>query len=399
MNPELQKQHEDMVAYDMIEHLKELYQGQARQERFDISKALFQCKLAEGSPVGLHVLKMIGYIESLSKLGFPLSQELATDVILQSLPDSYSQFVLNFNMNEIDKTLPQLLSMLRTAEGNMKNVGPKPILMVRNNKGKGKAKVPTKPKGKGKPNLGNGKATLKPKSGVSKEGNYFHYGVTGRWKRNCPVYLEEIKKAKASGMSASGIYVIDINLSTTTSWVLDIGCGSHICTSVQGLQRSRTLARGYVDLRVGNGARVAALAVGTYTLSLPSGLGKMTQSPFTGKSERASDLLGLIHSDACGLINTQARGGFHYFITFTDDFSRYGYVYLMRHKSEALEKFKEFKNEVQNQLGKTIKTLRSDRDGEYLSLEFDDLLKECGIVSQLTPPGTPQWNGVSDRRN
>ncbi|KAG8497104.1 hypothetical protein CXB51_008305 [Gossypium anomalum] len=375
MNPELQKQHEDMVAYDMIEHLKELYQGQARQERFDISKALFQCKLAEGSPIRPHVLKMIGYIESLSKLGFPLGQKLATNVILQSLPDSYSQFVLNFNMNEIDKTLPQLLSMLRTAEGNTKKVGPKPILMVRNNKGKGKAKIPTKPKGKSKPNLGKGKAALKPKGRVSKEGNCFHYGVTGHWKRNCPIYLEEIKKAKASGTSASGIYVIDINLSTTTSWVLDTGCGSHICTSVQGLQRSRTLARGDVDLRVRNGVRVAALAVGTYTLSLPSGL------------------------DVCGQINTQARGGFHYFITFTDDFSRYGYVYLMHHKFEALEKFKEFKNKVQNQLGKTIKTFRSDRGEEYLSLEFDDLLKECLIVSQLTPPTTPQWNGVSERRN
>ncbi|XP_052478288.1 uncharacterized protein LOC128033859 [Gossypium raimondii] len=106
MNPGLQKQHEDMVAYDMIEHLKELYQGQARQERFNTSKALFQCKLAEGSPVRPRVLKMIGYIESMSKLGFPLSQELAIDVILQSLSDSYNQFILNFNMNEIDKTLP-----------------------------------------------------------------------------------------------------------------------------------------------------------------------------------------------------------------------------------------------------------------------------------------------------
>ncbi|KAK8593315.1 hypothetical protein V6N12_045398 [Hibiscus sabdariffa] len=71
----------------------------------------------------------------------------------------------------------------------------------------------------------------------------------------------------------------------------------------------------------------------------------------------------------------------------------------MRHKSEALEKFKEFRNEVQNQHGKSIKALRSDRGGEYLSHEFDELLKECGIVSQLTPPGTPQWNGVSERRN
>ena len=72
-----------------------------------------------------------------------------------------------------------------------------------------------------------------------------------------------------------------------------------------------------------------------------------------------------------------------YFITFTDDFNRYGFVYLMRHKSESFEKFKEFQNEVQNQLGKNIKALRSDRGGEYLSQEFDNHLKECGIVSQL----------------
>ena len=65
-----------------------------------------------------------------------------------------------------------------------------------------------------------------------------------------------------------------------------------------------------------------------------------------------------------------ARGGFQFFITFTDDFSRYGYIYLMRNKSESFEKFKEFQNEVQNQLGKTIKFLQSDRGGEYLSHEF-----------------------------
>ena len=61
--------------------------------------------------------------------------------------------------------------------------------------------------------------------------------------------------------------------------------------------------------------------------------------------------------------------------------------------------FKIFKNEVQNQLGKNIKALRSDRGGEYLSQEFIDHLGDCGIVSQLTLPGTPQWNGVSEWRN
>lgn len=75
------------------------------------------------------------------------------------------------------------------------------------------------------------------------------------------------------------------------------------------------------------------------------------------------------------------------------------WVYIFSHKSESFERFKEYRNEVENQLDKKIKVLRSDRGGEYLSHEFGDYLKECGIVSQLTPPGTPQRNGVSERRN
>ena len=125
----------------------------------------------------------------------------------------------------------------------------------------------------------------------------------------------------------------------------------------------------------------------------------MTKTPFTRHSERANDLLGLIHSSVCGPLSSITRGGYQFFITFTDDFNRYGYVYLMKHKSESFKKFKVFKIEVQNQLGKNIKTLRSDRGREYLSQEFIDHLRDCGIISQLTPPGTPQWIGVSKRRN
>ena len=49
-------------------------------------------------------------------------------------------------------------------------------------------------------------------------------------------------------------------------------------------------------------------------------------------------------------------------------------VYLMRRKSEAFEKFKEFRAEVENQLGKRIKTIRFDRGGEYLLGDFKDYL-------------------------
>jgi hypothetical protein len=77
-------------------------------------------------------------------------------------------------------------------------------------------------------------------------------------------------------------------------------------------------------------------------------LGKMTKTHFDGQTERASDLLGLVHTDVCGPMSSVAKGGFRYSITFTDDFSRHGYIYPMRHKSKSFEKFKEFQTEVQN---------------------------------------------------
>ena len=67
----------------------------------------------------------------------------------------------------------------------------------------------------------------------------------------------------------------------------------------------------------------------------PCLMGKMTKTPFSGTMERATDLLEIIHTDVCGPMSVDARGGYHYFLTFTDDLSRYGYIYLMKHKSET----------------------------------------------------------------
>ena len=61
--------------------------------------------------------------------------------------------------------------------------------------------------------------------------------------------------------------------------------------------------------------------------------------------------------------------------------------------------FKTYQNEVENQLGKTIKILRSDRGSEYLSQEFRDHLRDCRIISKLAPSKTPHHNDMSERRN
>ena len=94
----------------------------------------------------------------------------------------------------------------------------------------------------------------------------------------------------------------------------------------------------------------------------------------------------------------QTRGGKKYFITFIDDCTRYCYVYLLQSKDEAIEMFKHYKIEVENQLSKKIKAIRSDRGGEYES-PFEEFCLEHGIIHQTTAPYSPQSNGIAERKN
>ena len=93
-----------------------MFQEQARQKRFLIMKALNKCKMAHGTSMSAYVLKMKGYLHQLERLGAPLSKELAIDTILGSLPSSYDQFVMNYNMHNMDKSITELLGMLKNAE-------------------------------------------------------------------------------------------------------------------------------------------------------------------------------------------------------------------------------------------------------------------------------------------
>ncbi|GJT95598.1 retrotransposon protein, putative, ty1-copia subclass [Tanacetum coccineum] len=85
--------------------------------------------------------------------------------------------------------------------------------------------------------------------------------------------------------------------------------------------------------------------------------GKMARKPYSHQVEKANDLLGLIHTDICGLFRTVSRQRASYFVTFTDNFIHYGYVYMLKHKHEVFETFKVFHKEVENQLGYPKETM------------------------------------------
>ena len=97
--------------------------------------------------------------------------------------------------------------------------------------------------------------------------------------------------------------------------------------------------------------------------------GKLTNNK-KNCATRNQNLLEIVHTDISGPYSTALCGN-KYFITFIDDFSRYGYVYLIKEKTDALEMFKVFRTEVEKQLGKVIKIVRSDRGGEYYGKHGD----------------------------
>ena len=114
--------------------------------------------MTEGTPIQNHVLKMIEWMEKLTSLGMVLEDNLCVDIVLQSLPDSFSQFIMNFNMNKLEVTLPKLLNMLREAESTIKKE--KPVLYTGETRKKRKAERSLK-KGKGKVKLGKAKVAKK----------------------------------------------------------------------------------------------------------------------------------------------------------------------------------------------------------------------------------------------
>ena len=190
MEPELQKQMVDMEAFTMIACLKEMFQEQARIERFATIKALLSCKMVTCNSISPHVLKMKGYLDHLENLGLPISQELATDIIFQTLPDSFDGFVMNYNMHNMEKTISQLHGILKTTEKNIKTTSN--VLMVQKGKGKdtrrkwvtkGKAKDNKKPKPNSDTNGKNPKPK-QPKAKEPREGQCFFCNEPGHWKRN-----------------------------------------------------------------------------------------------------------------------------------------------------------------------------------------------------------------------
>nr|GFB78833.1 hypothetical protein [Tanacetum cinerariifolium] len=249
MSPAIQKQFESYPQQLMLAEPKKMFKKPQAVEIYNLVDALHSCKQAPRKSVSAHVLEINGYMDQLQALRKSYDNDMAINLINRSLNKDFGDFVRNFNMHCVGKTVTELHALLIDYEKGLKDKPPTPQVLTiqkdRENKPKPQANKKDKSKGK---------------TDKNKKVTCHHCHVAGHWKRNWPLYLEELRKnkykAEHGAAASSNLFTIELfNLTyKLNSWVYDTGCGIHVCNTLQGFKEEKKLSYGEQYLQVGNGA-------------------------------------------------------------------------------------------------------------------------------------------------
>ncbi|KAK1626778.1 hypothetical protein QYE76_001093 [Lolium multiflorum] len=190
LESDLQKRFEHHDPHELMNELKAIFETHAAVECYEASKHFFSC-MEEGSSVSEHMLAMTGHAKKLGDLGIVIPNRLGINRVLQSLPPSYKNFVMNYNMQNMNKELPELFGMLKAAEIEIKKEHQ--VLMVNKT-----TSFKKQGKSKGKFKKGGKKAAtppMKPKNGPKPDVECYYCKEKGHWKRNCSKYLADLKSS------------------------------------------------------------------------------------------------------------------------------------------------------------------------------------------------------------
>jgi len=125
-------------------------------------------------------------------------------------------------------------------------------------------------------------------------------------------------------------------------------------------------------------------------------MAKSHQLPYQKSSSQSSFPLQLVFSDVWGPA-CDSFGRNKFYVSFIDDYSKFTWIYLLKHKSEVFQRFHEFQQLVERQFDKKILALQSDWGGEYEKL--NSFFSKIGITHLVSCPHAHQQNGVAERKH
>nr|ABA99659.2 retrotransposon protein, putative, Ty1-copia subclass [Oryza sativa Japonica Group] len=378
---------------DYLERIKSQFTGSSKTYATQLIKQLVTERY-HGGGVRDHILRMSNMASKLKPMDLGITDDFMVHLVMASLPKQFDNFIVNYNISPEKWKFEKLIANCVQEEERIKESNGGSINYVKDNKKKNH-KSPTS------------------KAKQSQHLLQQQYKKTGHYKKDCPDFLKMIMARKGENIITFVNESHYVGYSRSTWWI-DSGATIHACNCLKAFRSTRTTQRRESSIRVANGVEEKVEAVGDLPLEIANGFTLLLRDVFYVPSLQRN-LISVSKLDFDGYDCRFGSGkcelcvdGYDSFITFTDDYSRYGYIYTIKERSEALDKFKIFKAEDENQHDIKIKVVRSDRGGEYYGRHtpygqvpgpFARFLLENGIVAQYSTPGEPQQNGVAERRN
>ncbi|KAE8702857.1 Detected protein of unknown function [Hibiscus syriacus] len=440
---------EKKTAKEIWDHLTKLYEVTSLHNKIFLKRKLYTLRMSESTSVTEHLNTLNTLFSQLTSLRCTIGEQERVELLLQSLPDSYDQLIINLtNSNVTSIVFDDVAAAVLQEENRRKNKEDRQVnlqqaeaLTTMRGRSAERGQSSSHKHGNTANSSDDGDTLLCEASTTVEGGSVYSCNdhaleIIGVGTIKLKMYdgtikvVRDVRHVKGLKKNLLSYGLLDNNASKieTRKGIMKVFHGALVVLKGEKIAANLYMLKGETLLeaeasvascssdsamlwhqKLGHvseqGMKVLVeqklllvLANVSLTLCEHCITSKQHRLKFNTSNSRGKNVLELVHSDVWQAPVT-SLGGAKYFVSFIDDYSRRCWVYPIKKKSDVFSTFKNFKAWVELDSGNKIKCFRTDNGGEYTSEEFDDFYRKDGIKRQFTVANTPQQNGVVERMN
>ncbi|KAE8699066.1 hypothetical protein F3Y22_tig00110597pilonHSYRG01396 [Hibiscus syriacus] len=436
--------------------LESQFMSKSLTTKLYLKQRLYGLKVQDDQDLAQHLNVFNQIISDLSRLDVKIEDEDKEMILLCSLPPSYEHMVTTLTYGKETIKVEEITAALLAHnqwKQNTWEISQTDSLYVKGNRDRR-----WKPE-----KAWSGKQNFRSKSRDKKTIHCYKCKKAGHMKRDCPKLKKQTDEKRDDSSKSVNVVEDDnfdcsegdmLSISTTQLtdvWILDYGCSYHITPNREWFSTYRSVNSGFVylgDDRCCNIVGIGEVRIKIYDGSIRTlsgvryipylkknliSLGTLHKNDFIPKADEDRETIRIVKGALTVMKGKMTAGNIYrllgsavvgrvYSVESCDDTTKLCYMrlahlservhfktakhttegildYVHSDKSDVFEKFKLWKDEVENQTGQKIKCLRSDNGTEYTDSQFLNFCKEHGIKRHFTVRKTPQQNGVAERMN